>query len=82
MAKLDALGHVSKQTFKVDEALDVEYCEVVLQPHVVEILLDTLGLMVAEEADSEGFQSSLSGQSLVCEVHVFFDRKRFTCCTD
>ena len=55
MAKLDALGHVSKKTFKVDEALDVEYCEVVLQPHVVEILLDALGLMVAEEADSEGF---------------------------
>ena len=54
MAKLDALGHVSKKTFKVDEALDVEYCEVVLQPHVVEILLDALGLMVAEEADSEG----------------------------
>ena len=55
MAKLDALGNVSKKTFKVDEALDVEYCEVVLQPHVVEILLDALGLMVAEEADSEGF---------------------------
>ena len=54
MAKLDALGNVSKKTFKVDEALDVEYCEVVLQPHVVEILLDALGLMVAEEADSEG----------------------------
>ena len=53
LAQLDALRHVGKQAFQVDEALDVQNREVVLVPHVVQVFLDTRGLIVTEEADSE-----------------------------
>ncbi len=76
MTKLDALGHVGKQTFQVDEALYVKNCEVVFQPHVVEVLLDALGFLITEEANSEGLESSLGGQSLFSKFHIFFDGKR------
>ena len=50
--QLDSLSAVSKEALKVDKALDIENREVMSPAHVIQVALDTVALMVTEEANS------------------------------
>merc|ERR1719246_56057 len=51
-AQMDALGDVGEQSLQVGQTVNIKDKEVVTIVHVVQVLLDSITLLVAEQADA------------------------------
>lgn len=77
LAKLDTLSDVSQYALQIGEALDVQDGEVVTEPHVVQVLLDTIAFNIAEKADAQRLQCRLGWQQVFVGEVDFWHAQRF-----
>lgn len=73
LAELNSLCDVGKDTLKVGQTLDVENGKVVMPPHMVQIFLYSIGLLIAEKANSEGLERRFLWNGLFGKIRILVD---------
>ena len=68
LAKLYPLRDVGQKALQIGKTLDIEDVEVVLVPHIIEILLHASRFMVGEKADTKRLKRSLLDRRLFREI--------------
>jgi len=68
---MNSLSHVPQQSLKVNEAINVQNGKTVSMTHMVKVFLDSIVLLVTEQATSECFDRCLPWHFL---LGTFWDR--------